>query len=57
MPRRADPDVDLREALADIRAHLPGMKLPHGDTEPGRDAAAREQLARKLADDEAVLGR
>ncbi len=55
MPRRADPDVDLREALADIRKHLPGMKAPHADADPGRDAAARELLARKLADDEALL--
>ena len=56
MPRRADPDVDLREALADIRTRLPGMELPHGGTEPGRDAAARELLARKLAEDAALLG-
>jgi hypothetical protein len=56
MPRRADPDVDLREALADIRARLPGMKPPHDSADAGRETAARELLARKLADDAAALG-
>jgi hypothetical protein len=56
MPRRADPDVDLRPALADIRARLADMTLPHGTADAGREAAARALLISKFADDAAALG-
>lgn len=56
MPRRADPDVDLRPALTDLRGRLADMPLPHGTTDAGREAAARELLAGKLAADSAALG-
>jgi hypothetical protein len=55
MPRRVDPDVDLRDALAAIRARLADMPMPHGGRDAGREAAARTLLARKFADDEASL--
>ena len=56
MPRRADPDVDLRDALADIQARVAGIPLPHAGTDAARETAARELLARKLAEDAALLG-
>ena len=55
MPRRADPDVDLREALADIRARLPDMPLPHDSVDPAGESFARELLSVKLAADEVLL--
>lgn len=55
MPRRVDPDVDLSDALASLRARLPAMPLPHASRDAGREAEARALLARKLADDVALL--
>lgn len=55
MPRRVDPDVDLGDVLAAVRARLPAMPLPHASRDPGREAEARALLARKLADDVALL--
>lgn len=55
MPRRVDPDVDLLGALVAVRAHLPDMPLSHGSGDAGREAEARALIARKFAEDEALL--
>lgn len=55
MPRHADPDVDLRAALASVQARLADIPLPHGTRDPQRETAARDLLARKLAADAAAL--
>ncbi len=54
MPLHADPDVDLRPALAEIQAALPQFPMPHG-AEPG-EAEARAMIARKFREDTELLG-
>src|SRR5258708_2389972 len=53
MPRHVRPDVDLRAALAEIRAQIPTFPMPHG-AEP-REAEARALIARKFKEDEELL--
>lgn len=55
MPRHVDPDVDLTAALARVRARLADIPLPHGSRDAARERAARDLLAKKLADDAARL--
>lgn len=55
MPRHVHPDVDLRAALAEIRAQIPTFPMPHG-VNPG-EAAARELIARKFQEDEQLISR
>ena len=56
MPRHVDPDVDLKAALARVRARVADMPLPHGSRDAVREQAARDLLAAKLADDAVRLG-